>query len=165
MKKMLVTVIAAGALAVPVGVLVADDVSTDPADPVPASTDPDQVQDRARRTADAPVAAEEQNEADDNEAEARECDGQGPMARQKEQCRAEDGAGEGPFARRREQNRFEEGTGEGPMTHRRQQNRFEDCTVEEAPATPQDTREPAGGQVDTDPDDGANLQRRYGQDD
>ena len=181
MKKSLMTLAAAGVLAVPVGVIAAETDPTEPTEPTPTTVEPDRVQDRQR-------LAEDPSPADDDITEPvgdPECDCDGAQLRQREQNRSEEGTGEGPMIREREQNRFEEGTADGPMTRERQQNRLEDGTcdgsmirereqnrLEDGTADGPMTREreqnqledgTGVGQAAPATDDGANLQFQYGQ--
>ena len=188
MKKMLLTLTTAGALAIPVGVLVAESDPAEPADPAPTTTEAEPVQDRARRNVEDPAAGERPgNEAGDCDGE---CDCDGTQAQERQQNRLEEGTGEGtqahnrqqnrleedacngPMARQREQNRLEEGTGDGTQAHNRQQNRLEEETGDEpvAPEPEQNRVEDGSGEQapaedsdTTTPDDGANLQRQYGE--
>lgn len=135
MKKTLMTVITVGALAVPVGVLVAESDPIEPTDePVPTTVEPDRTRDRERRHVEDPAVRNE---------------------------RHQDRAGDCPVVstplREREQIRVAEGTGNGRQAHERDQVRVED--------TPDDvTRTPAEAPLDEPAvtDDGANLQFRYG---
>ena len=181
MKKILMTLAAAGVLAVPVGVIAAETDPTEPTEPTPTTVEPDRVQDQQRLAEDPGPAGDDTTEPVGNP----ECDCDGAQVRQRGQYRSEEGTGEGPMIRQREQNRFEDGTADGPMTRERQQNRLEDGTCDgsmiqdreqnrledgtaDGPANgePQQNQLEDGtgvGQAAPATDDGANLQFQYGQ--
>ena len=178
MKKILMTLAAAGVLAVPVGVIIAE---TGPTEPTPTTVEPDRVRDQQRLAEDPSPAGDDTPEPVGNP----ECDCDGAQVRHRGRHRADEGTGEGPMIRQREQNRFEDGTADGPMTRERQQNRLEDGTCDgsmirdreqnrledgtaDGPANgePQQNRLEDGtgvGQAAPATDDGANLQFQYGQ--
>ena len=178
MKKILMTLAAAGVLAVPVGVIVAETEPTEPTEPTPTTVEPDRVQDRNRVAVESP-AGDETPEPIGNV----ECDCDGAQVRQREQSRSEEGTGDGPMIREREQNRLELGTAEGPMNREREQNRLELGTadgpmirerqqnqLEDGPCDESMIRERQQNQLEdgtgpgvTSTDDGANLQFRYGE--
>ncbi len=160
MRKILMTLAAAGVLAVPVGVIAAD---TEPTEPTPTTVEPDRVQDRERLAEDPGPAGDDTTEPVGNP----ECDCDGAQLRQRDQYRSEEGTGEGPMTRERQQNRLEDGTCDGSMIQEREQNRLEDGTAD-SPAIRerrQNQLEDGTGVGQTAPatDDGANLQFQYGQ--
>mgnify|MGYP003574553651 CR=1 FL=1 len=146
MKKTLMTVITVGALAIPVGVLVAEADPIEPADDsVPTTVQPERERDRERRHVEDPAVLGE---------------------------RRPEWAGDCPVdatpARQREQIRVAEGTGEGHQAHERDQVRVaedSDDDVTQMPADDPGETDDDPGETDDDPgetDDGANLQFRYG---
>ena len=142
MKKILMTLAAAGVLAVPVGVIIAE---TGPTEPTPTTVEPDRVRDQQRLAEDPSSAGDHTTEPVGNP----DCDCDGAQVRQRYQYRSEEGTGEGPMIRERAQNRFEDGTADGSAIPEPRLNQPEDGTgvAQDAPAT----------------DDGANLQFQYGQ--
>jgi len=135
MKRTLMTAIAVAALALPVGVLAAENDPAQPAeDPVPTTVQPDRSRDHERRHVD-DVAVPGEQRAD----------------------RTVDCPADGTPARERNQIRVAEGTGEGRQAHERDEVRVEDVLDDVTPTPAEDFLEEPGVI-----DDGANLQFRYG---
>lgn len=122
MTKALVVTAAAGALAIPFGVILADDDPAEPTEPAPTSTVPEQVQDRDRRSEPDPTIVEQPGE---QRAEDCECDGEGPKDCERAQNRCEEGNGPSPRSHHREHNRYEAGDADGPQPHHRVRNRYD----------------------------------------
>lgn len=139
MKKTLMTVITVGALAIPVGVLVAEADPIEPADDsVPTTVQPERERDRERRHVENPAALDEQRPEP-----AGDCPVDATPARQREQIRVAEGTGEGHQAHVRDQVRVEEDVDDG---------------VTQMPADDPGVTADDPGVTD----DGANLQFRYG---
>jgi hypothetical protein len=111
MKKLLLTLATVGALAVPLGVVLADDDPVDPTEPVPTAPQPEQVRDRDHLQIHDPTPAGDRIRAQD-------CDCDGPLARgglHDETC-------DGSMIRGRDQLRIADGRGDGPQMHQRRGN-------------------------------------------
>ena len=109
MKRTLITFIAAGTLAVPAGLALAQDDTPEPTEPTPTCEEHEHARDRVNQQD--PTAQHGQHRAENrHQVGEAPCDGDcpGPMAQQRNQIRIEDGKGE----QERNQIRVENGTGE-----------------------------------------------------
>jgi Ni/Co efflux regulator RcnB len=109
MKRTLITLIAAGTLAVPAGLALAQDDSPEPTEPTPTCEEHEHSRDRINQQD--PAAEHGQHRAENRyQVGEAPCDGDcpGPMAQERNQVRVEDGNGD----QVRNQVRVEDGTGE-----------------------------------------------------
>ena len=122
MKRTLITLIAAGTLAVPAGLALAQDDTPQPTEPTPTCEEHEHSRDRVNQHD--PAAEHGQHRAENRyQVEGAPCDGDcpGPMAHERNQVRVEDGTGE----QVRNQVRLEDGTCDGDCADEQVQNRHQ----------------------------------------
>jgi len=108
MKKMLLTLTAAGMLAVPAGVALAHDDGAEPTGPVATCEDQVRRQDRDRVNEQDPMAGQGQDRAQHQfRTQDGDCTGDGSPAREEKQVRSADGTGSQAQYRHGEMGNFE----------------------------------------------------------
>ena len=178
MRKMLLTLTAAGVLALPVGATVAGNDTSETPEPAPTTVEPERDRDRDRIHFDDQIVVGNQNQRqagqqngqdgcycdsaqvrERNQASAENETGDGYMVRERNQVRVEDGTGDGPMTQDRNQACVEDGSGDGTQVQDRNQTRAED----DSDATPaQEPPVSSDEPVATTTDDGAQLNLQYG---